>query len=211
MEGFRRNRFPAVVLQCFAGTLLLLYFYVPGARPAFEQIGDLKQSSGPWFAVISTALFAGLIPWIVLCFRGRIPRGDRGKHLVFYLAYWAMQGATVDLLYTWQAHWFGSGRDTSTLLLKTLVDQGPYNLLYATPIGTLLYGWKDAGFSWRRFRKENPWTRLRHRYIVIQISVWIVWIPGVLMIYCLPTDLQIPLFNLVICFFSLLLVFVSRG
>jgi len=210
-EGFRRNRFPALVLQLFAATLLGLYFFAPALRPAFTAVGDLKAHADPWFALLSTALFGGLLPWIVLCARGRIAPGDRLRQLAFLLAFWALQGAAVDTLYTLQHHWFGDGRDPHTLLLKLLVDQGPFNLLWATPCTLLLYGWRNAGFSWTRFRAENPWPRLRHRYATVQVSAWIVWIPAVLMIYSLPPDLQIPLFNLVLCFFSLLLVFVSRG
>jgi hypothetical protein len=37
-----------------------------------------------------------------------------------------------------------------------------------------------------------------------------VWIPAVIMIYALPLGLQQPLFNLVVCFFSLLLLFLNR-
>ena len=48
------------------------------------------------------------------------------------------------------------------------------------------------------------------KFATIQISAWIVWVPAVLIIYSLPANLQIPLFNLVLCFFSLVLAFVSR-
>lgn len=211
IEGFRRNRVPALVLQAFAAALLALYFLVPPMRPGFEAVGELKTGTDPWFAMVSTSLFAGFIPWLVLCHRGRIGGDGRWKHFAFLTLYWAMQGAVVDALYTWQDRWFGSGNDWPTLAVKTLVDQGPFNLIYATPLSLVMYGWKDAGFSWSRFREQNPWPRLRHRYAVIQVSVWIVWIPAVTMIYCLPPELQIPLFNFIICFFSLLLAFVSRG
>jgi hypothetical protein len=44
----------------------------------------------------------------------------------------------------------------------------------------------------------------------VTFSQWMVWIPAVSIIYCLPSALQIPLFNLVVCFWVLLLTFVSR-
>jgi len=209
-EGFRKNRIPAFILQGFAASLLVLYFMVEPVRNAFQVIGDLKSETDPWFAMVTTALFAGVIPWTVQAFRGRFPKGRRLYHLLFLALYWAIQGFAVDTLYHWQENTFGNGRDLQTLAVKVLIDQFPFNLFWGTPNSVVWYGWRDADFSWRRFREQNPMPRLINRYVTIQVSVWIIWIPAVMMIYTLPLDLQIPLFNLVICFFSLLLATVSR-
>ncbi len=208
-EAFRRNRVPALVLQGFAGIILLLYFLVPATRPAFEAIGDLRARNGYLFSAVSTALFGGLVSWLVLWNRGRIPPGRVLAQGAFFLGYWAVQGVMVDTLYRLQTQWFGDANDPLTLLKKVFIDQGPYNLLYATPVSLFFYTWKDENFSWSR-----AWTATRtdfaHRYWSIMVSVWIIWIPAVTMVYSLPPDLQIPLFNLVICFFTLVLAFVSR-
>ncbi len=209
--GFRRNRVPAVILQLFAGAILLLYFLAPGLRGFFESIEELKAASGPGFAVVSTAIFGGLIPWGVMVYRGRISRKEQWKHLTFFLFFWGLQGAAVDWLYTQQTIWFGSESSFKVLMTKMLVDQGPYNLIWATPNSLILYGWKDAGFSWKRLWAQSTASTLRHRFLTIQVSAWVVWVPAVLMIYSLPPDLQIPLFNLVLCFFSLVLAFVSKN
>lgn len=116
----------------------------------------------------------------------------------------------VDTLYRLQSQWFGDGNDLRTLLAKVLVDQGPYNMLYATPVSMIFYNWKDAGFSWRRAR-EILRGQVARRYWSIMVGAWMVWVPAVLMIYSLPPDLQIPLFNLVLCFFTLVLALLSRG
>jgi hypothetical protein len=145
----------------------------------------------------------------VLWNRGRIPPGGLLSHGIFFFLYWAAQGLMVDTLYRLQSQWFGDGNDPLTLFKKVLVDQGPYNLLYATPVSLFFYTWKDHDFSWTR-----AWTAYKtdfsNRYWSVMISAWMVWIPAVTMIYSLPPDLQIPLFNLVICFFTLVLAFVSR-
>ncbi len=206
-----QNRIPAIVLQIFAACILGLYFGVEALRPAFEAIGELKASVGIVFAILSTSIFGGLIPWAVMAHRGRIPPGMRMKHFLFYVLYWAFQGAVVDTLYTYQTVWFGSGTDFKTLFSKMLVDQLPFNLIWATPVGLLFYGWKNCRFSWARFRKDHSRKILIHSYATIQFSSWMVWVPAVLMVYSLPPDLQIPLFNLVLCFFSLVLTFVTRS
>lgn len=210
-EGFRRNRFPALVLQLFAASILGLYFFVPALKPGFEAIGRFKSAHDPWYGILATVLFGGVIPWAVMVHRGRIKKGEQGKHLLFYIAFWGLQGAMVDALYTLQHQWFGPGPGLKILLLKMLVDQIPYNLIWATPNSLFLYGWKDAGFSWARFRQTHPSPTLARKFATIQLSAWVVWVPAVLMIYSLPPDLQIPLFNLVLCFFSLVLAFVTRA
>ncbi|MCC5845706.1 MAG: Mpv17/PMP22 family protein [Verrucomicrobia bacterium] len=200
---------PAFVLQAFAGLILALYFLVPAARPAFEVIGDLRARNGYVFSAVSAAVSGGMVSWIVLWNRGRIPPGRLVSHGVFFILYWAAQGLMVDTLYRLQSQWFGDGNDPLTLFKKVLVDQGPYNLLYATPVSLFFYTWKDHNFS-----GSKAWTAYKtdfsNRYWSVMISAWMVWIPAVTMIYSLPPDLQIPLFNLVICFFTLVLAFISR-
>jgi len=209
-EGFRRNRIPALILQTFAAVLLALYFLVPELRSGFEAIGKLKADTGIWFALVSTAFFGGFIPWIVMVQRGRIKKGERTKHLLFFLGFWALQGFMVDQLYTLQDEWFGSEATLRVLLLKVLVDQIPFNLFWATPNSLIFYGWKNADFSWRKLWQSHSKQSFFQKYATIQISAWVIWIPAVLMIYSLPPNLQVPLFNLVLCFFSLVLAFISR-
>jgi hypothetical protein len=208
-QAFKRNRVPALVLQIFAGLILVLYFLVPATRPVFEAIGDLRARNGFVFSAVSTAFFGGVVSWGVLWYRGRIPQDQCFKQGVFFILYWAAQGLMVDTLYRLQTQWFGDGNDPLTLFKKVLVDQGPYNLVYATPVSLFFYTWKDQGFSW-----PKAWAAYKRnfmqRYWSVMLSVWMVWIPAVTMIYSLPPDLQIPLFNLVICFFTLVLAFVSR-
>lgn len=209
LTAFRRNRVPALVIQSCAAVILALYFLVPAARPAFEAIAGLRARNGYLFSATSTAISGGVVSWLVLWRRGRIPPGKLGSHALFFLLYWAAQGLIVDTLYRFQSQWFGDGHDAWTLFKKVLVDQGPYNMLYATPASMMFYSWKDHNFSW-----SATWQACRkdfkQRYWSIMISAWIIWIPAVCMIYMLPPDLQIPLFNLVISFFVLVLAVVSR-
>lgn len=210
LEGFRQNRVPALFLQGAAGILLAAYFFLPAARPVYDAIADLKQRTDPWFAMASTGFFAGVIPWAVSLYRGRIPAHRWFPHLLAMVVYWTLTGALIDLIYTLQDRVFGSGRDVQTLVLKTLVDQGPYNLIWATPVSLIFYGWKEADFDWSRFKAAHPWPVIKQKYILIQVSCWVVWIPAVMMVYAMPLALQIPLFSLVICFFSILLMFLNR-
>jgi hypothetical protein len=208
-DAFRRNRVPALVLQGFAALVLALYFAAPAVRPAFDVLAAAKQRHGYLFSLTAGLIFGGLIPWMVVWRRNRIPDGQVWRQLLFFATYWGCQGVIVDAFYRRQAVWFGEELTPRTLAVKVLVDQLPFNLLWGTPSAVILYTWKDRGFSFR-----DAFRDLRHsgwrRYASLQLSAWVIWIPAVTMIYSLPAPLQIPFFNLVLCFFTLVLTFVSR-
>lgn len=72
--------------------------------------------------------------------------------------------------------------------------------------------WKDCDFSFARLKAELGWDFVTFRVPSVLCSTWMVWVPAVSLIYSLPSTLQIPLFNLVLCFFVLILSFiVTKG
>ena len=87
-----------------------------------------------------------------------------------------------------------------------------YNPLWATPSCLVVLFWKDLHFSFRatyvKWRSREYWTFLLPSAL---ISVWLVWLPAVSIIYCMPASLQIPLFAIVLCFWSIILSMVSKA
>jgi hypothetical protein len=49
----------------------------------------------------------------------------------------------------------------------------------------------------------------RRRVLPVMVSNWGVWIPAVSIIYMLPPALQLPLQNLVLCLWALMLIFLT--
>jgi hypothetical protein len=105
---------------------------------------------------------------------------------------------------------FGEGSGATTIAMKTFVDQFGYVPLWAAPSQVLLFTWKDAGFSLAGTRAAFQRQSFAQRVLVVVFSTWVVWIPAVAIIYSLPSALQVPLFNLVLCFWCLLMSFISR-
>jgi hypothetical protein len=210
LRGLRANVVPAVVLQCFALCLVLGYFYVPAFGRVLRELGELKVRGGYAFSSLSTALFGGLIPFVVLFGTGRIPKARAKGELSFYLGFWFWKGAEVDAFYRAQSWMFGDGSSAFVIAGKTAVDQFVYNPLWAAPTQTLFFLWKDAGFSLTSMRDRLRQQGLPSRVGTVLLSTWVVWIPTVAIVYSLPGPLQIPLFNLVLCFWCLLLSFLSR-
>lgn len=210
-QGMRFNLRPALVLQAFALAIVCGYFWSAPVKDALDVVGALKLRYGYAYSALATCLFGGLVPYAVLSFAGRIPRERRLAELAFYALLWLWKGMEVDALYRAQALWFGEGTGVTTIALKTLVDQFGYVPLWAAPSQVLLFTWKDAGFSGAGTRAAFQRQGFGQRVLVVTFSTWVVWIPAVAIIYSLPSALQVPLFNLVLCFWCLLMSFISRA
>lgn len=207
-----KNTFvPGLILQFFALIILLIYFFVPGATVYFDFFGALKNRYGFVYSFVATAVFGGLIPFVYLLLSGKLPKGQLVVSIgIFYGVFWGLKGMEVDLFYRLQSSWFGQGNDLATLVTKVAVDQFIYSAFWAAPTITLSYLWMEAGFNLRAC-----WQALDGRYLTqtlptVIVSNWLVWIPAVSIIYAMPNQLQIPLFNLVLCFWVLLLAVLNK-
>ena len=207
--ALRHNLLPGIILQAIALGLVLAYFGWPAAEPVFDFFTELKNRYGLFYSLVATSIFGGVIPFLLLRLTGQI-HGHAGREFIFYTVLWALKGVEVDLFYRLQNHMFGTGHDFMTVLSKTLVDQFLYVTFWAAPFLALIFLWKDQGFSLARARRKLTREFFTLQIPTVVISNWLIWIPAVSMIYLMPPSLQIPMFNLVLCFFVLLLAFLSR-
>lgn len=209
-RAVKANLIPGLVLQAFALAIALAYFGTESVRAVLDRVGEIKAQGGYLFSALSTALFGGLIPYLVLLGTGRISRQRRLREALFYVLFWCYKGVEVDALYRLQAHLFGAEASVAVIAVKVAADQFIYNPFWGAPTQTAAFVWKDARFSIAGTRVKLAQTSLVRRSLVVLISTWAVWIPAVAVIYSLPVSLQLPLCNLVLCFWCLLLSFVSR-
>ena len=209
--GLRRNIAPGLVLQSCALLILLGYFFIPSFRATLDAIGVVKDRYGYLYSAVSTAIFGGVIPFVVLVLTRQVPKGRVWVGLVFYVGFWMWKGVEVDALYRCQSLLFGNAATFTTVAAKACVDQFVYNPLWAGPTQVIFFLWKDADFSWNGLKRGFEQESLLHRVVVVLFSTWIVWLPAVSIVYSLPTGLQLPLSNLVLCFWCLLLSFISRS
>ena len=206
LTAARRNLVPGLCLQALALILVGTYYFVPAAHGSFETVARWKVDGGYFFAAISTALAAGFIPWLIDRVRGtstaRYPYADG----IFVCSVWAYRGAEIDAFYRVQAWLFGSGHDVATIACKVALDMLCYAPLWAQPTMVALYELRKYDFNARALRRAWTWRGFFHQVLLIQTSGWIVWIPTVCIVYSLPSALQFPLFAIMVCFWSLLLV-----
>ena len=72
--------------------MYFLYDYSLIFQYYLDQIAGFKKEFGYLFSACSTSLFGGLVPFLVLHFKGRIPLNQNIHWLLFFLFFWAYQG-----------------------------------------------------------------------------------------------------------------------
>ncbi|MFT6989819.1 MAG: hypothetical protein ACJASL_001792 [Paraglaciecola sp.] len=201
------NLLPGLCLQLFALTIGLSYFYWPASHPAFQFFADLKAEYGGVYAMISTSIFGGLLPFLYMLLSGKI-RFLPVQQLLFYLLVWAILGWVINAFYGFQVVLFGDGTDWLTIVKKTAFDQFVFSVFITAPFIALAFLWKDQQFNWQKTKMYFD-DLIKVQIPTTVVTTWIIWIPAVSLIYMMPTNLQIPLFNLVLCFFVLILAILN--
>lgn len=210
LRGARANLGPGLALQAFALALVLAYFHHEPTRVALERLVELRQTYGVSFSIATTAFCGGFLPFLYLRFGPRHPHRPTLALGVALTVFWAYKGLEIDVWYRVLAWLVGEERNVSTVAIKAALDQFVYCPLFAVPLTTLVYAWCKRDFSFRAVLADLRAPRwYQRRALPLLISNLGVWVPAVCIIYTLPTALQLPLQNVVLCFFTLLLAHLS--
>ncbi len=204
------NLLPGLALQAFALTIVLSYYFNASIHQLLEQLSVIKNHYGAWYSLFATPIFGALIPWLYLRINPHTRLQTPFSHLIFLILFWAWKGIEVEYFYRLQNFIFGSAPTLKSIGSKVIVDQFLYTPFYSAPITLILFYWKEKGFGWKVLAELNVVQFLRNQLPTALLATWIIWIPAVAIIYSLPASLQIPLFNIVLCFFSLLYVTLTR-
>ncbi len=206
----RRNLLPGVILWALGLGLVWAFYRVPVALPWFQAVAQWRDAGGFLFSAGASAVCGGLIPWLFLLALGRLPPGRRLAELIFLVVFWVYRGVEVDAFYRLQGLLWGEGTDVGTVVPKVATDMLVYTALWTIPTTTVIYAWWDeAGGDWGRFRALLTRTMFTVRIPSVVIAAWLVWTPTVAIVYSLPSLLQIPLFNVVLVFWVLLVAVVA--
>jgi hypothetical protein len=213
LRSARAHLVPGLILQAIALALVVSYYYSPAANAALSHLTEFRRRTGFFFAIASTAAFGGLLPFLYMRLIGDEtgrPRYDWRQGLCL-TAFWGYKGVEVDLFYRVLARAFGGGHDAATIVPKALIDQFIYCPVIAVPVMVAVYAWMDAHFEPAPVLTDLKAPRWYVRRVLpVLVSNFGVWAPMVVIIYSLPTPLQLPLQNLVLCFYTLLIAHQTR-
>nr|WP_315463187.1 Mpv17/PMP22 family protein [uncultured Rhodoferax sp.] len=209
--ALRANALPGLLLWCGLALLLLAYATVPAFEQGLARWGEVKAAWGLSFAFVSYVVFAVLVPEGLSVALGRQRWTRKTSRDVLYAALvFGSIGLTVDLLYSVQVQLFGAQSDARTLLKKMLFDQFVYSPV-SNFVVVALFAWREGGFTRQTLRHLLSADFLTRQYLPVLIAMWCVWIPGVLVIYFMPTALQFPVASLILVFWILIFKFVRKG
>jgi len=209
LNAARTNLLPALLVQLLMGGLVVSYFYMATARPIFGVLTDWNVHGGLLFSFVAMGITVGGLIEIFSVYlhkNGRWTSEDLAN-MSFNFVVFGSLGVMNSVFYQMQAHWFGTGRLPGILATKTLVDQFLYTPFPSNPMQTLAFLWKSEQFSFRRTVEKM--RQFRQFYVLtvlpVLVSNWLFWIPMVVLIYCFPTSLQLPLGILACAIWSMLL------
>jgi hypothetical protein len=204
-HGVQALAWPGLALQAAALGLVLAYYYLPAAHDAFARLAAWRTAGGYAFSGLASALCGGLLPFLFLRLNPATRAATPWTFLCFFSLYWLWKGAEIDLWYRILSWLYGDATGAGTIARKVFTDQFVFNTLYAAPVGNLCFAWKDAGFRWAPVLADVRAGRWYYRRVFpVVLTTWALWVPVVCCVYALPPALQIPLFNVVLCFWSLL-------
>lgn len=207
----RANLVPGFGLQLLALSLVTAYYQHGPTREALNRLVAWRTEVGLAFAILSTGLFGGLLPALYLWAQPSTRGHFTWAQGTAITAFWCYKGLEVDFLYRFLAWFIGSGHDIATIAAKTAVDQFVYGPIVAVPLTVVVYEWVEAHFDGAVLRDDiRAGSWFYRKVLPVLISNLWVWLPTVCIIYSLPTPLQLPLQNLVLCFFTLLIAHLSR-
>lgn len=208
----RANLLPGLLLQALMLAFLGLYLWHDGTRRTLEDVAAFKQRTGCAFAFVSYVIAAAFLPELLrIAFfqHGKISRKNFWNFFTV-APFWGGMGMMVDLLYHLQAAWFGGGSDFATVLSKVAVDQFLFSPFISAPLVVGFLHWRDAHFRTAALcEAAHAGFFLEHVFPII-VAGWCVWIPGVSLVYFMPSPLQLPVAVLIQVFWVLILTTISE-
>jgi hypothetical protein len=211
LRAARANLWPGLLLQAVALALVTAYYRHDATRQALGRLAEFRADAGFSFGIVSTGLVGGLLPLLYLKSRRATRARYTWKEGAGLIGFWAFKGFEIELFYRLLARFLGERTDAATIAAKMAIDQFVYCPFFAVPVTVFVYAWIDEHYRAAPVVADvraGQWYR--RRVLPVLISNLGVWIPTVCIIYALPTPLQLPLQNLVLCFFTLLLAHVTE-
>ena len=202
------SKFGAIVWGI--GLILIgLSFVWPWWKGALEAIGKFKEETGITFAIICTMVAGGIVPTIVHYLAEDDEDQMKARQSLGKILYWAASGAIAFYFIEWQTKFWGEDREPLTVLQKVSFDQLVFAVFVNTNLVVFFYLLIDQDYSWERVKAALRRKVFFHRYLVLLIASYAVWLPAKVVIYAVPADLTFPFQTLMICLWGVILNLLS--
>ena len=213
LKAAKQTLKPAMFVWATMAGVALLYYLVPASQNFFTALTKLQTQMGLLFPFFGMGLSVGLIAEIVKVSTSKEKRWTRENttNAGFNLLIFGTLGVFQNYFYQLQTSFFGTGTSWQVLVPKVLLDQFVWTVFFANPYQTILYVWKNHGYSFKKVASQmQPFKAFWGTQILpVLITNWAFWIPMVSIIYCFPANLQLPLAILAVTIWVLLLTILT--
>lgn len=209
--SLRANWIPALGIWILGSLIVYDYYCGTLIQPIVEWVMMWRGRLGLLYPMLSMVLFAALLPTLTqMVLPAKGGRMIALRRLPWLIPYWAYRGLEVEVFYRIQAWAWGNGTGLVTVVGKVATDMFVYNPLLAA-VSQILFlrlvavrvGELPAG------TKVMPRGWYKSLVVPLLIATWALWIPAVTLVYLMPLPLQLPLSNLIIWLWSMMLFFIA--
>ena len=204
VRAARANLIPGLVLQTAAAGFVAAYYFSPAFHAGLQHLVDWQNRFGIVFTILTRVVFNGVVPAAFCAVTPGLRVRRPWAALLFGMAWWGFMGANTHLFYALQARLWGADASLATVLLKTATDMLIYSPFYASPIVAVAHLWQDQNYSFHATKLQLGPGWYRRIVLPNQVPGWTFWAPCLLVLYALPTALQMPMSALLGCFWSLM-------
>ncbi len=207
-NSFFQNIFSIIFLQVIALLIFISYFFIPQLKFLFEFLANAKAKFGVILIMFTTGFSGGVVPDLLNYIFKKNYLIDYKKVFMQFL-FWFYKGFEINLFYTLLAIYIGNSNNFSIVFTKVLIDEFLYTPFWAVPTMLFCYGWIEKGKIQLSIFSEII-LKVKQDYFVVLLLNWIIWIPSVAVVYSLPLLLQMPIQNIILMIWGILIVFFAK-
>lgn len=203
-KSFFQNFYAIIFLQIVAVIILLLYYNTYFFPNFLNDIANLKEKIGVIFIMFTTGIAGGLFPELLNKIFKKNYFIDIKKTFMLFM-FWFYKGFEIGLFYTILSKLIGADNSLTTVFKKIMIDEFIYTPFWAVPTMITYYA----------FIENNVLSYIKKKFVEDYLSIlilnWIIWIPSVAVIYSLPLPLQMPIQNIILIIWGILIVFFAKN
>jgi len=194
LRAIRRYWKPFILIQLFGLAFVVLYYTLPGLAGSLEGVAKLKATYGYLFSCIAGIIGGAIVPEVfkVVTIREEKLTEQRLKDLFFSCFYFGLMAMLCDGLYRLLEVIYGKDVSIGTAILKMMSDQFIFTPILGTGIAAIYFPLYRSGWDFQRVLHGFGWNWYLRNVLPILLPAWVYWMPMCLLMYSMPSLLQVP-------------------
>jgi hypothetical protein len=210
-NALKDNWVPAIGIWVLGALVVYGYYHGGFVRSVSDEVLVLRGKYGLLYPIASMVVFGAILPsFSQIAIRPSDARLAMTR-LPWLALFWAYKGVEIEYFYKLQAVVWGDSPSFWHVAAKVFTDQFIYNPILGAVTLILALRWIA-----RRVGEIPADTKIlgpgwyKQLVVPLLVATWVLWIPAVSLVYMMPTALQLPLANLIMWLWSMMLIFMAK-